>query len=554
MRVRKFLSVLLSMVILLSISTTGVFAKVQNDFVVQAEQVNNEKAVRVSWKEVSNVDLYTVYRTAYTAYGDIDMQTLEKLADVEKNTYSYVDYNVDWYDSYYYFVCAKNGDNQIMSSNEASAFVVNPTPVFENEAHIEEVINKIFTAKEKEIATHIKEQRSQPIEDKYLTLHENCGPTSIALQKVLADLGIYCEIRRTVYSIKEEMGMTHEYCLMRVNYGDDYSQVHNLIIDPTNRQYLRESFERNLENMNGYEPSEAEIDYALLNSGLPAVLVFEYSNRESAGEKVKAYLNKGIYGESFYDDFCDNAYENNLYSYPEQTLMMCYDRGVNSKQFKAIKELGKLNQPYDNDLYISTSWSEKKIPLEYKSNGIYQCYIPLEKLPDYKEGVQETVAITDADGNIIYGSDDEKFFNVSLSFEYGFMPRTQMFLNSKNKSPIKWVINKNSNFNIVVQIDMRAGVDNPLISAYPANEYKYGDINLDGDINILDATLLQMYVAKNQTLDTASFTAADVYDNGELNIKNVTEIQSYVAAYKTESNINNSFHIIIGYFIDSYIK
>ncbi len=554
MRAKRILSILLSLVILLSVSTTGVFAKVQNDFVVQAEQVNNEKAVMVSWEEVSNADFYTVYRTPYTAYGDIDMQALEKLAEVEKNTYSYVDYNVDWYDSYYYFVSAKTGDDERVSAKVASAFVVNPNPVFKSEAHVDEVINKIFIAKEKEIAAHIKQQRPQPTEDKYITLYENCGPTSIALQKVLADLGIYSEVRRTIYASKEEMGMTHEYCLMRVNYGNDYSEVHNLIVDPTNRQYLRESFERNLKKINGYEPSKAEIDYALLNSGIPAVLVFEYSNMESAGEKIKEYLNQGEYGESFYDGFCNYAYENSLYSYPEQTLMMCYDRGVSGKQFKAIEKSGKLNQPYDNDLYLSTSWSEEKIPLEYKSNGMYQCYIPVEKQPDYKEGVQETATITDADGNIIYGINDENCFGISLSFEYGFMPKRQMFLNSENKSQINWGINKTANLNTVVQIDMRAGVDNPLITAYPANEYKYGDINLDGDINILDATLLQMYVAKNKILGTASLTAADVYDNGEINIKNVTEIQSYVAAYKTESYISNSFNIISGYYIGSHIK
>ena len=473
---KRILSMILSVVILLSVSTTGAFAQVQNDLCVQAEQINSEKAVSVRWNKVSNADFYTVYRIPYTAFGDIDMQSLEKLAEVEKDTNCYVDENVDWYDSYYYFVSANVGDKEIISEKDANSFVVNPNPVFESEAHAEEIINKIFVAKEKEIVAHVKQQRPRPTEDKYVTLCENCGPTSIALQKVLADLGIYSEVRRTIYLNNGNMGMTHEYCLIRANYGNDYSQVHNLIVDPTNRQYLRDSFKRNLKKINGYEPSEAEIDYALLNSCLPPVLVFDYADKQYAGEKVKAYLNKGIYGESFYDDnFCAYAYENNLYTYPEQILMMCYDRGVTAEQFKAIKEAGKLNKPYEQDLYINGSWSDEKIPLEYKSNGIYQCYIPAEKLPKYQYGVNNTATITDIDGNVIYGADEGSNLYISTAMNYTYIPKRLVYLDNETNSPINWNVNKDSNYNVLVQIDMRAGVDKPLITAYPANEHINGD-------------------------------------------------------------------------------
>ncbi len=555
MKVKRILAVLLSVVILLSASTTGAFAQEQNNFVVQAEQINNEKSVLVSWEAVSNAGSYTVYRTPYTAYGDIDMQSLDMLAKVDKNTYSYVDNNVDWYDSYYYFVSAKIGDDELISAKDASAFVVNPNPVFESEAHVEEVINKIFTAKEIEIVDRIKKQRQQDVEDKYVTLRENCGPASIALQKVLADLDIYCEVRRAVYNYNEGMGMSHEYCLLRVNYGDDFDKVHNLIVDPTNRQYLRDAFSRNLKKNFGYTPSDADIDYALLNSCLPSVLVFDYSDINSGNEKVKAYLNKGEYGESFYDDyFCMYAYENNRYSYPEQILMMCYDRGVTAKQFKAIKEAGKLNKPYEQELYINSRWNGEKTPLEYKSNGIYQCCISVDKLPEYNFDDKNTVTITDINDNIIYGANEESELYTSSAVSYNYMAKNFIYLNDEIKNPLKWNIYRDSNTDVVVQIDMRTGVDKPLITAYPAKAYKYGDINLDGDINILDATLLQMYVSKQENLETKQITAADIFDNGEINIKNATEIQSYVAEYQTESDIDNAFYAFLNFYFSMHLK
>ncbi len=471
MKVKKVVALLLAMVMILSVSVVGVYAYDNNEFIVKAEQIDNQKAVHLTWDKVSDAKSYTVYRTPYTAYGDIDMQNLEKLAVLGENTFEFTDVNLDWFDSFYYFVSADSEHENLLSTSETSAFVVNPNPVFENEAHADEVINKIFIAKEKEIAARIKEQRPQSTEDKYVTLCENCGPTSIALQKVLADLGIYCEVRRTIYTYNEQFGMSHEYCLMRVNYGNDYSEVHNLIVDPTNRQYLRESFKNNLSDISGGEASESDVDYALLNSGLPAVLVFDYSDKKSAEDKIKECLANSEYGVDFYDDFVNFAYENNCYSYPEQILMMCYDRGLTEDQFKAVKEAGKLNKPFEQDLYINCSWSDEKLPLEYKSNGIYQCFIPADKLPDYEYGVNNTITISDSENNVIFGANENNYLYSSNAFSYNYIPKGQIFLNRESENSLIWNITKDSLVDVVVQIDMRAGLSNPLITAYPAKEY-----------------------------------------------------------------------------------
>ena len=476
MKIKRALALLLAMVTILSVSVVGVYAYDNTEFIVKAEQIDNQKAVRLTWDKVRGAKSYTVYRTPYTAYGEIDMHNLEKLAELGKNTCGFIDENLDWFDSFYYFVSADLEPEDLLSTSEANAFVVNPNPVFENEAHVDEVINKIFIAKEKEIAAHIKEQRPQSTEDKYVTLYENCGPTSIAFQKVLADLGIYCEVRRTIYKYDEQQGMTHEYCLMRVNYGNDYSKVHNLIVDPTNRQYLRDSFKNNLSKTSGRNVSEADVDYALLNSGLPAVLVFDYSDKKSAEDKIKEHLANSEYGVKFYDDFVSFAYEG--YKYPEQILMMCYDRGLTEAQFKAVKEAGKLNKPFEQDLYINCSWRDKNLLLEYKSNGIYQCFVPVDIIPDYEYGVNNTVTICDSKDNVIFGVKENSYLYSSMAISYSIIPKTQNYLTNETENPLIWNITKDMwdtkkdplKEGVVVQIDMRAGLSEPLITAYPAQK------------------------------------------------------------------------------------
>lgn len=488
MRVKKVIALLLAMVMFLSVSVVGTYAYDNNEFIVKAEQIDNQKAVRLTWDKVSGAKSYTVYRTPYTAYGNIDMQNLEKLAVLGASVCEFTDVNLDWFDSFYYFVSADLEHEDLLSTSETSAFVVNPNPVFENEAHADEVINKIFIAKEKEIVAHIKEQRPQSTEDKYVTLCENCGPTSIALQKVLADLGIYCEVRRTVYKYDEQKGMSHEYCLMRVNYGNDYSKVHNLIVDPTNRQYLRDIFLKKLPDIIGREASESDVDYALLNSGLPAVLVFDYSDKKSAEDKIKEHLANSEYGVDFYYDFVSFAYES--YKYPEQILMMCYDRGLTEDQFKAVKEAGKLNKPFEQKLYINCSWSNNNLPLEYKSNGIYQCFIPISELPDYEYGVNNTITINDSEDNVIFGAKENRYLYLSRALSYSYMSKVQVYLNSESKTPLIWDITKDSLSSVVVQIDMRAGLFEPLITVYPATEsvsnnevyYKFSDFNYSSHI------------------------------------------------------------------------
>ncbi len=66
----------------------------------------------------------------------------------------------------------------------------------------------------------------------------------------------------------------------------------------------------------------------------------------------------------------------------------------------------------------------------------------------------------------------------------------------------------------------------------------YGDANLDGDVNIKDATLIQKVTAGLETLEFVQARwCADVNLDGYVNIKDATAIQKYVAGLESEDCI-----------------
>lgn len=60
-------------------------------------------------------------------------------------------------------------------------------------------------------------------------------------------------------------------------------------------------------------------------------------------------------------------------------------------------------------------------------------------------------------------------------------------------------------------------------------EYKLGDVDMDGDINISDVTLIQKYVAEIDTLTDQQVNLADVDKNRKIEITDATLIQKFLA-------------------------
>ena len=61
-----------------------------------------------------------------------------------------------------------------------------------------------------------------------------------------------------------------------------------------------------------------------------------------------------------------------------------------------------------------------------------------------------------------------------------------------------------------------------------------GDVNGDGDVTVLDATLVQRAVAKTSPLDETQAACADVNGDGDVTVLDATIIQRFVAKIITE--------------------
>lgn len=60
-------------------------------------------------------------------------------------------------------------------------------------------------------------------------------------------------------------------------------------------------------------------------------------------------------------------------------------------------------------------------------------------------------------------------------------------------------------------------------------EVLIGDVDLDGKVNVVDATFIQRYLVEEASLTNTTSKAADVNNDGSINIKDVTAIQYYAA-------------------------
>ncbi len=77
----------------------------------------------------------------------------------------------------------------------------------------------------------------------------------------------------------------------------------------------------------------------------------------------------------------------------------------------------------------------------------------------------------------------------------------------------------------------------------PGTEYIMGDADLDGKINIKDATLIQKFTVKLETLTDIQIVLSNVNSTGGVNIKDATIVQKYVASYPQESICGEKVYI-----------
>lgn len=67
--------------------------------------------------------------------------------------------------------------------------------------------------------------------------------------------------------------------------------------------------------------------------------------------------------------------------------------------------------------------------------------------------------------------------------------------------------------------------------SFKINQCEIGDINLDGKVDIQDATAIQKHLAQLVTFDEEQMKIADTNGDGKVNIRDVTQIQRYLVGF-----------------------
>ena len=373
---------------------------------------------------------------------------------------------------------------------------------------VDETIQKIFHDNYDTIYQMAITLNKLNVKPEYYTYYEgSCGPTSKAFQKVLADNDIYVEVRKQ--NVNTE---THAYNLLRISF-DGGQTVKNIIIDTTYRQTLRMYFQQQC----GSSAAD-DIDHAIEASGLPAVMVFEFGDSEGLDKKINDILSaKGL--PHYEVSPTTNFYESR--PYPEYELQATYDVFMTDQQIAVVQQIGKLNKPYDTELYLKSTTSDLSYPLSYADNGIYNCYISQS---DFPSSYEDTFYVCDQNGTALYGAGEIDYISGYYSYYFSYMSRKEeAFLSTDTSKPFKLCCGSND---MMVRIDMRAGLDAPVIVLCPLNKYPHGDMNYDRRIDGNDAFVLKN--AEQVPLNAYQRFSADFNEDMTLTDENLTMLRKYI--------------------------
>ncbi len=126
----------------------------------------------------------------------------------------------------------------------------------------------------------------------------------------------------------------------------------------------------------------------------------------------------------------------------------------------------------------------------------------------------ENYAVNELSGKLSYGGNFYFLYgkNADGKYEYGGLPNYDM-----------------AKENGVVSVLDKSVFPNPSVQPTdPFNGMIYGDVNNDGLITIVDATIVQKYIVNKAQLDNVNQKLADVDVDGVITVKDATAVQKYI--------------------------
>ena len=104
------------------------------------------------------------------------------------------------------------------------------------------------------------------------------------------------------------------------------------------------------------------------------------------------------------------------------------------------------------------------------------------------------------------------------------------------------------------QISFFVAEDGESTSYYDLLVGVVGDCDLDNTITIMDATMIQEYIAKRTELDPVAKWLADTNRDDSLNVLDATQTQLYIAQLDTDSAVSKNLYGAFGHTTEEYKK
>lgn len=346
-----------------------------------------------------------------------------------------------------------------------------------------------------------------------------------------------------VSGICERCGKPEEDCVESAHPYNDYADE-SWTIYKKNATRIAVVFSDSTE-------TEADCDYIYLYDK-NGEEIGKYSGTELAGKKIT------VLGDTVKIRLVSDV-SSTLFGFSLSDIVPYYDECLHSStRLENEKSPTCVEEGYTGDLICNNCEAVLKkgdiIPAtgnhEYIDGVCKICgAISLEKLPSISGNETQNVIIEDTDvrkyfkftpsqsGSLTFYSTGSRDTVGRLYDSY----MTELEYNDDNGEDRNFRIsyNVNAGETYVLQIgvyesDSSDEAFNVTFNFEPNKEALLGDVNGDGEITIVDATIIQKYIVGQTTLDDETFNVADVNKDGAVTVVDATLIQKFVVKMITE--------------------
>lgn len=295
--------------------------------------------------------------------------------------------------------------------------------------------------------------------------------------------------------------------------------------------------------------TEADYDYIYLYDK-NGEEIGKYSGTELAGKKIT------VLGDTVKIRLVSYVYST-LFGFSLSDIVPYYDECLHSStRLENEKSPTCVEVGYTGDLICNNCEAFLKkgdiIPAtgnhEYIDGVCKICgAISLENLPSISGNETQNVIIEDTDVSKYFKftpsqSGSLTFYSTGSRDTLGRLldsDMTELAYNDDNEEDMNFRIsyNVNARETYVLQIGAYGLSDeafNVTFNFEPNKETLLGDVNGDGEITIVDATILQKYIVGQTTLDDETLNVADVNKDGAVTVVDATLIQKFVVKGITE--------------------